>query len=350
MTELQTKYVFMDTSTFISNNFQFHAHALGSFKELCRKGIFSLLMNSVVEREVKAHLIKKAQEAEREIKTYQDKLRVLRNLPELPQHNIFKVLPKGQIEKLLLEKFEKFKEEAASQNICESAVSIPTILDKYFNAAPPFSDKKKSEFPDAISAISLLNWAEKSNEKIYLLSTDPDMRAFCEESSGKLIFIDKLDVFLDMVLNTEEGSKYISSFAMKAYDALYDQIKHAVHDELVNIEALSQDWEIENTIDHWNIRDIEIAKPRMYSATKNKASFSIPISFNIYATHIDNKNCFGTSPKTVRLKHQVHKSANLGIEFKNGIQDSAKIQYLYIYDCKIELPRETGIEVTKDNT
>lgn len=49
----------------------------------------------------------------------------------------------------------------AIQFVCEQHLTISELLDKYFNKQPPFSEKKKNEFPDAMVLIAVENWAKK---------------------------------------------------------------------------------------------------------------------------------------------------------------------------------------------
>jgi PIN domain len=68
---------------------------------------------------------------------------------------------------------------------------ISDLIQKYFQAKPPFSEtgKKKNEFPDAIALMSLETWANKNQTKIIVVTSDNDWKNFCK-SSERLLAID----------------------------------------------------------------------------------------------------------------------------------------------------------------
>lgn len=86
-------------------------------------------------------------------------------------------------EKRLFEQFERFLKEVR-------AIEVPLTGDlnelfyDYFERNPPFSEKKKTEFPDAIVIGSLKNFASKIEKKVYVVSGDNDLRACCVEESN----------------------------------------------------------------------------------------------------------------------------------------------------------------------
>jgi hypothetical protein len=61
-------------------------------------------------------------------------------------------------------------------------MSLEGVLDDYFEQRPPFSEKKKSEFPDAFAAAALEAWCKKKSEKILVISGDGDWPIICEGS------------------------------------------------------------------------------------------------------------------------------------------------------------------------
>lgn len=67
---------------------------------------------------------------------------------------------------------------------------------------PPFGEtKKKDEFPDAFVLAALEGWCEKNNERIYVASTDPDLKLFCETNQN-LFYIKRLVNSLTLSLFT----------------------------------------------------------------------------------------------------------------------------------------------------
>ena len=82
-------------------------------------------------------------------------------------------------------------------SIDAKSIDAEELLSLYFTKKPPFGDgKKKAEFPDAISMLSLKSHL-KNNEKIYIISGDGDLKLYCE-SEAQFILVETLDKLLDI--------------------------------------------------------------------------------------------------------------------------------------------------------
>src|SRR5690606_10923566 len=72
---------------------------------------------------------------------------------------------------------------------------IDEIMLSYFKRTPPFSEKKKTEFPDAISLSALKNYFFKIKECCVLYSTDKDLENY---QADYILYgeFDKLDSYV----------------------------------------------------------------------------------------------------------------------------------------------------------
>jgi len=63
-------------------------------------------------------------------------------------------------------------------------VSIDDVMERYFNAEPPFavSGPKKHEFPDAVALMTLEHWAKQRDGTVIVVSNDGDCERYCERS------------------------------------------------------------------------------------------------------------------------------------------------------------------------
>ena len=235
--ELKTRYIFIDTSMYERENFQFHEHALEHVKTLCREKTLHLLMNQIVENEVRSHLREKAHEAANAVKQFKKTIKILRNLPELGHYVIFNELKGIAVEELLIQKFQDFIDEAVYETIDINLASITEVVAKYFDKKPPFSQKKKNEFSDAIMLESLLEWAKSKQTQIYILSADGDMKRFCEAHKEWLFYVGDLNKFLDLVQRDKEEFAY--RFANEQFQSLLSEITLKLEDEIKSIEYVS---------------------------------------------------------------------------------------------------------------
>lgn len=80
---------------------------------------------------------------------------------------------------------EQFLEQLYIARVCriplQENLDLKAIVEAYFRKKPPFSQKKKSEFPDAIVLKSLETWCKENNEKCIVLSNDNDMQTYSSE-------------------------------------------------------------------------------------------------------------------------------------------------------------------------
>lgn len=189
--------VFIDTSIYEEGYFI----ASGAIKTLIDAGEnrrIRILLPEITEKEVLAHIKERSEDSK------------VKHIQKLDS-SIFKHLPKI---KLTIEKLKEQAENAADDitkkflnNVDRSnTLRIPiqedldlvSIIDNYFNKKAPFSEKKKSEFPDAIVLKSLEQWCSENNTTCIVLSKDTDMKNY---KSERLIY--------------REGKDYLSGLAAR---------------------------------------------------------------------------------------------------------------------------------------
>jgi hypothetical protein len=102
------------------------------------------------------------------------------------------------------EVFEEYSNYAGLTILYSSDyVSLQKLIETYFNKYPPFSKKKKDEFPDAIVLLTLETWAEKENTVLLAVSKDRDWHEFCK-GSQHLLCVDDLFQALTLLHNDSE--------------------------------------------------------------------------------------------------------------------------------------------------
>lgn len=355
MDALKTRYVFVDTSMYESKNFQFHQHALGRFKELCGEHILYLLINSVVEGEVRSHLIEKANEAAKHVKEFKKTIRILRNLPELSHYGIFEELQKSSVEQLLLEKFKEFIDEAVYEVIDLDVASISAIVEKYFNKKPPFSNKKKDEFPDAIILESLLSWAKSKETRVYVLSTDGDMKDYCDLHGEYLSCVDDLDKFINLVVKTEDKLSDVSKFAEEQFDIHVNEIKKILEDKINIIEYTTSGY-FDNEVEEVNAYGLSIIDRNIIKASREYAEFSLSIKFTVEAWHrlidydrsiwdSEDRRYIFSAYTSRKIEHEVGCNAYVWIDYEDGLAANTNLNEVNIEDSYIELDPDSGVQL-----
>jgi hypothetical protein len=178
--QLQTEYVFIDTEALRRARFDWNGKALSKLVQFAKEGHLRLLMTDITKREVCNHLQEGLIEAANAAKKHA---------------SVLEQLEAGSIIAILSDRGAFTKLETAFETFLKAtkAIDVPTaatmdgIFSDYFARRPPFSEKKKAEFPDAVVIASLRAWCVKRNAKAYVVSGDPDLKACCE-SSGPLLY------------------------------------------------------------------------------------------------------------------------------------------------------------------
>ncbi|WP_444924457.1 PIN domain-containing protein [Microbulbifer sp. DLAB2-AF] len=351
--ELETRYVFVDTSMYESKNYQFHQHALGRFKGLCSEQNLYLLMSPVIDGEITSHLAEKAHEAAKHVKEFKKTIKVLRNLPDLKHHGIFEELTKSDTEKLLLEKYAEFKDEAVHEWVDIDLAKPSVVTEHYFKKTPPFSGKKKDEFPDALMLISLLEWAKQKNARVYILSKDGDMDSFCNTSDGWLEAVSDLDGFINLVINNDEELKDLAKFANDRFGECLDEITRSLEESINDLEYSTSGYDIDDEVTDVNAYDLEIVDTNIIKADREYAEFSLTVKFAVEAWHSltdydrsiwdsEDKKYLFTAQTSRKVRDIVTCKAYAWIDFEDGLAVNTALNEVYIEDSYIELDPDNG--------
>ena len=124
-----------------------------------------------------------------------------------------------------------------------NATAVPLISDvkgvlaDYFARRPPFSTKKKNEFPDAISIASVRAWCEKNKSSTYIVSEDADLKACCSEA-GPLLHASSIAEIISQATVSHELNEALEK-ALRASEYLNEYLADAIKDLDVDIDNYS---------------------------------------------------------------------------------------------------------------
>ena len=218
---LQTRYVFIDAQSFRKARFDWNGRTLSKLVEFAERGHLQLLVTDVTVGEVKSQLREVLGEAAASIKKHESVLQQVGALDALTKladdTAAFAALDAG---------FEKFLKDTKSIKVPLSA-EIGTLLGDYFARRPPFSAKKKSEFPDAIIIASLLAWCAKRRATAYVVSGDPDLKECCSPSRPLFYAASVADIISQATVSKELHDSLEKALMEneRLTDELADQIK-----------------------------------------------------------------------------------------------------------------------------
>ena len=120
------------------------------------------------------------------------------------------------------------------------------MLDGYFGLKPPFEEKKKSEFPDAIALNALRNYASSTRQRLLVVSKDKGWHAFCAQYTNIMQCERELKVALERLQPEVLLTKVMSELSFfdliggKVEVAIANGIKEFVESFDINVEANSR--------------------------------------------------------------------------------------------------------------
>ena len=204
----------LDTSIFMRYQFNFESGWLFQLEQFFDSST-KLIISEVVKEEIYLKLIERTKQSQESIKKelQQSQLNwcisdsVIEQIHEL-------VFNKSQPKNIVEQRFNEFVELTDLYIVkAQGNVNVDALLQKYFNAEPPFekTGKKKCEFPDAIALMSLEKWAKDNQTRVIVVADDKDWMNFCNNSE-ELIYTHDLKTVLGFfqVPDAYDICKYLS--------------------------------------------------------------------------------------------------------------------------------------------
>lgn len=355
--ELESRLIFLDTSAYESKNYQFDDHALRVLCDYLEDGKLHLLITQITIDEIKNHLQSKSEESATTIKRAQREAMFLRNTPELACHGIFEKISKEEIYKIALEKFESFLHRGNTEIISIDNVKASTVFEKYFKSEPPFNgSNKKHEFPDAFVLEALNDISKKRGHQLYIISADSDMEKYARTTSN-MIYLKRVDDLLDLVARKEEELKEPIIFSEvifnKLKDTLLESVKIILSESEYYYTNLSSDFD--EQIYQIDIEDINIESKNIISVDDEHVEYEVYFNVSLIAHYSiadydrspwdpeDKRYIFVLHTNVVKRHNEVF-SANITIDYMDGITTNADIAEIYFTDSPFELS-DTNSEV-----
>ncbi|SEO05288.1 hypothetical protein SAMN04488134_103231 [Amphibacillus marinus] len=278
--------VFVDTQVFIQKNFDFSNELFKRLIDAVEDDLISVYLTEVVKKEIESKIHGNVYETvNNSQKKFIKEAKILRNLEEYK--NIFNIANALDcISDSLIKQFEQFLGDVDAVIIPIDDISPTLIFEKYFRAEPPFSNKKKDEFPDAFSLIAIQRWAETEGEGVSIISNDQDLKCFCDNIE-KLSFEPSLESFFNSLTKNDS---YNHKFIVSVYDANYEIMQENVLKSIEKHEfRLSNE---DGDVNKVSINDVELDEdPYIIEIEKDEGiatiAFNAVISLHAEVSYID---------------------------------------------------------------
>lgn len=206
----------IDTQTVFHSGFRFESGLLAQLDQF-KSGPTSFVLTDVVFREIRNHLVLKTREASEALKNAREKAASY-HLPVAEKHEQSTADLDAEAETAADGRLKKFIDACGANIIDHSTVSLAEVMERYFKAAPPFATagKKKNEFPDAVSLLSLEAWARQNSKVILAVTNDGDWKAFADQSEHVYVVNDLGDALQMVQDNLEETRRQVD----KVFEAI----------------------------------------------------------------------------------------------------------------------------------
>lgn len=236
--ELDFHLISLDTSIFDA-----HSDALdqGLLKELDQFATspVKFCISEIVKRELISHITDRVRKARETVDNAFRKATGELNLnPAKIQKAQGMMKIENSDEEIANQRFESFMDATVGYVIPITHTNLEAITERYFKMLPPFEEKKRYEFPDAIALMSLEEFAKSRKEKLVVVSADKGWQEFCK-TSEHLTCIGELGA----ALNLFQNHRAVEWLIRELSDIAINRTESPILDRIT--EALTKD--VENT-------------------------------------------------------------------------------------------------------
>lgn len=279
MDKLLSNPVFIDTSIFYQNNFNFSSKQFKQLTELSRKCMIKIVITEITKREILKHINDLSIEAEKGFEKFKRKNRLVR----LFFGDEFKKMGEG-IKKEYI--FNKCKEAFDHWLIDADVIILPIhhsdpteVFDLYFSDRHPFKFKK-NEFPDAFSLSIVCN----QYKNLSIISLDKDMLSFKHDRISQ--HYSSLSSYIDHMLQSN-NSEY--ELIIKEYNVQKDRILDSIKEGFSTFDFLSKNGLYTDAV---NISELSVAEEKVVEIENRSATIVISVIIHyeimVYYKEIEN--------------------------------------------------------------
>ena len=192
--------VFLDTSIFDGQQYNFSSIAFSTFVRECRSRGVKLILPDPTEREIQRHIRAKSSAA---VKALKD---AIRQAPFLSKWRPFaqRIGSEQEVQQVARGEWIAFMNQFSVVRVGYESLDMRQIMDWYDHAAAPFGKGgKQKEFPDAIAVALLADYAQKHSCYVAVVSGDLDFEAACKRFSS-LLYFKTLQSLTELLISTDD--------------------------------------------------------------------------------------------------------------------------------------------------
>lgn len=280
----------IDTSYYIDQKLKLDNGDFKLLKKYINKNVAKLYSSKIIEKELSVNIKNKLQDAKTSLDNARNKTYVY--------ENIYNSITFPNIQDIHDQVMLNYSNLTP---IClNNLVDADKVMDNFFNRKPPFSTKKKYEFPDAFILEAILEEANKIIEPFYVIAKDNDWKNFCNDSNGKLIYFSHLGGFFNEC--TKLQAQYNTMLGI--INGYVDRSKLNLVDIQKCIEPYISysDCYYNPEITDFNVLDFDICSLFIEDLSDNICNFAIVLKVSgEYKAHVQNEDDYIRDDETKEL-------------------------------------------------
>jgi hypothetical protein len=344
---MKTRNVLLDAEVFVTNNFDIRSRVFERLKELAAEDRVVVFLTEVTVREVENRIRKNVEAAGLWFKRVKKEARILMAIENSTFDISSGAYQPEEIIEQLTGSFRSFLDSVNAEIIPNSMISLPDVLDAYFNASAPFAagDKQK-EFPDAFTVSAASKWAEDKEEDLYFVSADKDIESACS-TSEHLHHLTRVQNFLDLESRHHSDNGWIT----EELSGRIEELKRGLADSYQDGSGFYLD-DVDGDIEDIEVTISDIDNIDLIEVNEDSAEVEVSLSFELTAhvtypdpdmTHYDSEDkqvyVFGHINKSIERTYT--QAATLSLELNRRDRAIESIGY--------STPRSIGVEAEEDD-
>ncbi|OHB80450.1 MAG: hypothetical protein A2Z25_08875 [Planctomycetes bacterium RBG_16_55_9] len=275
--------IFIDTSIFDESAYNFNSASFKAFRSLVKSLKLKLLMPDPTAREIRRHISERSHTAVKSIQDAARRAPFLSQLDDWPLNKttenalVFDLI--GHVEKQSADFYAIFEVHTLDY----AGINIVEIMNWYDWEQAPFSDRKKSEFPDAFCVAILNEYHKATSENIAVISRDGDFKSACEKYKH-LLYFPSLASYAEALQREDERVDRIHELLSKDDSIVRKSISEQFQDLSFFIEA---NWE--GDAEDIEVTDFDELEYHVVGIGDHSyiISFTAEISFSAYVSYWD---------------------------------------------------------------
>lgn len=346
---METRNIFLDACIFIGKNYNYRNTDFEQLSRLAQSGQANVFVTDITIREVEAHIEIDISKAIQASKRFQNSARVLKNIDDSPFKELFQKINETKSNETLKCQLSTFLNEIGATVLPTSEVSIDAVFDKYFGKRPPFGEgKKKSEFPDAFAIGAIEAWCKKNDERMYIVSTDGDLKEYCK-TSDCLIALNQLAEFISVIeFHDEDLAHSVNRLLNKNQDAIEEAIAEAFCEQGFWIEEQDGD------VNEVRVNELEISEMLILEVDQDSAFVLVDVETNFSAdlTYDDRETAvYDSEDKVLIPLRTIDKTVDQDVKYAAAVRilhDVKNSEHFIMNRVEIQPDQSSGFALPAD--